>query len=58
MAPKKGDINPKAVFSVTVECAKDGAERKKAAITCTLYEARSDEAKILLQLKLFHLKDY
>ena len=32
-------------MSVTVERAKDSSECKKAAITCTLYEARSDEAK-------------
>ena len=32
-------------MNVTVERAKDSTECNKAAITCTLYEARSDEAK-------------
>ena len=39
------DINPKTVMSVMEERAKDSSECKKVAITCTLYEARSNEAK-------------
>ena len=35
-------------MSVTVERAKDSSERKKVAVTCTLYEARNNEVKILL----------
>ena len=43
--PRKRDVTPKTVMSMTVEHAKDSLERKKVAVTCTLYEARSDEAK-------------
>ena len=43
--PRNRDVNPKTVMSVTLERAKDSSERKKVAVACTLYEARSNEAK-------------
>lgn len=43
-------------MSVTVERAKDSAECKKAAITCTLYEVRSDEAKNITAAEVISLK--
>ena len=54
--PRKGDINLKTVMIVTVECAKDNSEHKKVAVTCTLFEARSNEAKNITAAKIISFK--
>ena len=43
-------------MSMTVERAKDSSERKKVAVTCTLYEARSDEAKNITAAEVVSFK--
>ena len=43
-------------MSVTVERAKDGSECKKVAVTCTLYEARSNEVKSITAAEVISFK--
>jgi len=54
--PRKRDVTPKIVMSTTVELAKDSLECKKVAVTCTLYEARGDEAKNITAAKIVFFK--
>ena len=54
--PRKRDVTPKTVMSMTVERAKDSSECKKVAVTCTLYEVRSDEAKNITAAEVVSFK--
>lgn len=45
--PRERDIAPKTVMETMVEKAKDPSERKKSAITCSLYEARGPATRKL-----------
>ena len=57
--PRKRDVTPKTVMSMTVERAKDSTEHKKVAVTCTLYMKQEVmKQRILLQQRLFPLKDH
>ena len=45
--PQERNIQPCRVMDTVVECAKEESVRKKAPISCTLYEARSQKARVL-----------
>ena len=55
--PRKRDVTPKTVMSTIVEYAKDSLERKKVAVTCTLYEARSDETRNITAAEIVSFKN-
>jgi len=54
--PRKRDVTPKTMMSTTVEHAKESSKCKKLPRKCTLYEARSDKAKNMIEADVLTYK--